>query len=166
MNQPPLDGAEIRLLTELGFLAAGAGQLDRAEDIFRALVHLRPRRAFGYVGWAMAYMNTGRLQEAVSVLDRAKLAMKDNTDIAETVEVEAFRGLALQLRDEDGDRDHAEAHFTRALELRPEWSNMEARLRSVRATAGARAQGPAEHLRLGASDGGRLPLTREPGETW
>jgi len=96
MNAQPLDGEEIRLLTELGFVAAGAAQIRRAEEIFRALVLLRPQRAFPYVGWALAHLNVGQAQEAVSVLDRARAALGTAQDNAELVDVETFRGLALQ----------------------------------------------------------------------
>lgn len=97
MSAQPLDGDEIRLLTELGFVAAGAAQLRHAEEIFRALVHLRPQRAFPYIGWALACMNAGQSQEAVAVLDRAKAAIGSAQDDAESVDIETFRGLALQL---------------------------------------------------------------------
>lgn len=97
MNPQPLDSDEIRLLTEVGFVAAGAAQVGRAEEIFSALAHLRPQRAFPYIGWAVAHLNAGQAQEAVNVLDRAKAAGRLGPDSAELVEIETFRGLALQM---------------------------------------------------------------------
>ena len=105
MNVSPLNSDQIRLLTELGFVAAGNRQLSRAEDIFRALVHLCPRRTFPYVGWALAHMNAGHPQEAVLLLDLARTVVAD-ADTTEMVEVETFRGFALQLacRNSEGRR--------------------------------------------------------------
>lgn len=97
MNEQPLDGEEIRLLTELGFVAAGAGRLDWAEDIFHALMLLRPQRAFPHIGLALAYMNAARSQEAVALLERARVSVDEGQDGAALADVEAFRGLALQL---------------------------------------------------------------------
>lgn len=48
---------------------------------------------FPYVGWAMACMNAGRPDEAVVVLDRGLRRVPRE----EQGELQAFRGLALQL---------------------------------------------------------------------
>ena len=88
-----LDSNEIRLLTEIGFLAAGRGDVARAERIFGALQLLRPQRAFAPIGLAMAYMNAGRHDEAAGVLARAA----EQVEAAEQAELDVFRGLALQL---------------------------------------------------------------------
>lgn len=58
------------------------------------MLALRPQRAFAHVGLAMAYLNGGRKEDAADVLWRA-LGMVE--DPAERAEIEAFRGLALQL---------------------------------------------------------------------
>lgn len=96
MAATPLDASEIRLLTEIGFVAAAGAQVDRAAEVFRALVHLRPQRSFPYIGWALALLNAGRAQEAVETLDRAKVALGSARQDADLVDAEAFRGLALQ----------------------------------------------------------------------
>ena len=88
-----LNSDEIRLLTEVGFLAAGRGYVSRAERIFGALQRLRPQRAFAPIGLAMAYMNVGRHDEAAGILAYAAAQVEP----AEQAELDAFRGLALQL---------------------------------------------------------------------
>ena len=89
----PLQSEEIRLLTEVGFLAGARGDLRAACVIFDALELCRPQASFPYIGLSMALLNAGAKDEAVRVLDRG-LAMVQNADAAE---VQAFRGLALRL---------------------------------------------------------------------
>ncbi len=88
-----LSSEEIRLLTEVGFLAAGRGDVMRAERIFGALQRLRPQRAFAPIGLSVAYMNAGRHDEAAGILAHAAAQVEP----AEQAELDAFRGLALQL---------------------------------------------------------------------
>lgn len=90
---------DIRLLTEIGFLAAGRGDLARAEAIFSALVLLRPDKAFAHVGLAMALMNRGRHGEAAARIERVLLPAGPERDL-----LGAIRAMALQL-----DRRNAEA---------------------------------------------------------
>ncbi|HSV44835.1 MAG TPA: hypothetical protein VLJ58_03500, partial [Ramlibacter sp.] len=87
---PPED---IKLLTEVGFLASARADVRRAETVFGALEQLRPDAAFPYVGAATALLNAGRAEEAVAALDRG-LAADGQRDAGE---LQAFRGLALQL---------------------------------------------------------------------
>lgn len=89
----PLSSEEIKLLTEVGFLAASRGDAKRAKGIFIGLQKLRPQRAFAYVGLAVALMNTGRHDEAATLLTNAV----ERVDLEEQGEVNAFLGLALQL---------------------------------------------------------------------
>lgn len=84
---------DIRLLTEVGFLAAAQGDVRRAEVIFRALQRVRPAASFPYVGLAAALMNAGRADEAVRVLDEGV----EEGGPQDLPELQAFRGLALQL---------------------------------------------------------------------
>ena len=93
------DSDDIRLLTEIGFLAAGRGDLARAEAIFGALLALRPAKATGHVGIAMALLNRGRFADAAQRLDAVVLPPGEDRDL-----VRAIQGLALQL-----DRRQAEA---------------------------------------------------------
>lgn len=80
-------------MTEVGFLASARGDIHRAEAIFGALERVRPQRDFPYVGLATCYLNTGRPDDAVGVLERAArlVQAEDQPQIA------AFRALALQL---------------------------------------------------------------------
>ena len=87
------DPTDIRLLTEVGFLAAACGDTRRAQAIFSALERVRPAANFPYVGMAAALMNAGRPDEAVRELDRGLKAVGPQ----DQQELQAFRGLALQL---------------------------------------------------------------------
>lgn len=80
-------------MTEVGFLAAARADVRRAEIIFGALERLRPRGAYVYVGLAATYLNAGRPEDAVQVLDRGLALMAP----ADRAEVQAVRGLALQM---------------------------------------------------------------------
>lgn len=84
---------EIHALTEVGFLASARGDVARADAIFMALERLRPAGVFVHVGRAMAYLNAGRCDDAAALLERG-LAQVPAQDRAE---LQAFRGLALQL---------------------------------------------------------------------
>lgn len=88
----PIDSSDIRLLTQLGFLAAGRGDVSRALRIFEALALLRPHAAFAFVGLASALMNGGRATEAVQRLQSVRLPSGPEADM-----LQAFLGVALQL---------------------------------------------------------------------
>ncbi len=103
-----LESSEIRLLTEIGFLAGGRGQFEQARTIFDALIQLRPERAFPYVGLAMALLNAGRADEAVARLASARQSLESviraagaspNTQALrdEHATLSAYYGLALQM---------------------------------------------------------------------
>ena len=98
------DSDDIRLLTEIGFVAAGRGDVARAEAIFGALLALRPSQAAGHVGIAMALLNRGRAAEAAARLGAAMLPPGDEHDL-----LRAVQGLALQL-------DHRPAEAARVLQ--------------------------------------------------
>ena len=88
---PPLDSAEIRLLTEVGFLAAAKADVGRAKVIFSSLELLRPNGAFVYSGLAFAYLNAARYEDGVTVLDKGLPHMA-----AEDVSVlQSIRAMAL-----------------------------------------------------------------------
>lgn len=87
-----LEADDARFLAEVGMLAAGAGDLKRADAIFGALRLLRPARAYPLVGLAVARLNTGRAADAARLLEDARL-----DDAEERALVQAWRGLALQL---------------------------------------------------------------------
>jgi hypothetical protein len=86
-------------LTEAGFLAAARGDLRRAEAVFGALERCRPLAAFPYVGQAVALMNAGQADEAARVLERGAAIASGEA----AAELQAFRGLALQLAGRAGE---------------------------------------------------------------
>ncbi len=67
-----LSPEELRLLSAIGFMAAKSGFLVPAIRIFEALLVLRPRAAFPFIGMSIAYTAVGMAGEAVHLLrDRA-----------------------------------------------------------------------------------------------
>lgn len=86
------DACDIRLLTQVGFLAASRGDVPRALRIFNALALLRPDQAFSFVGMACALMNAARAADAVQRLQAICLPPGPESDM-----LRAFQGLALQL---------------------------------------------------------------------
>lgn len=86
------DSDDVRLLTEIGFLASARGDVVRAEVIFGALLLSRPNDAFPHIGLATALMNALRPGEAAALLAKAIIPTGDDADM-----VHAMRGLALQL---------------------------------------------------------------------
>ena len=91
---PLLTPEDVRLLTQVGFLAAGAGDVPRAERILGALARVRAQRAFPHVGRALAWMNAAQPHEAVRLLEQAPPGAAHGED-ADTLA--AFLALALQL---------------------------------------------------------------------
>lgn len=86
------------MLTEVGFLAAAGGDVQRAEAIFGALERVRPAGAYCYLGRALACLNAGRADDAVAMLERGlPLVAPDDQP-----RLQAFRGLALQLAGRQG----------------------------------------------------------------
>lgn len=94
----------VRLLTEIGFLAAGRGRVREALAVLEGVRVLRPGEAASFVGMALAHMNAGDPAEAARLLrDRALPAV----GAEEAGMVRAFLALALKL---DGrPRESAEA---------------------------------------------------------
>ncbi len=88
-----MESEDVRLLTEVGFLAAVAGDVRRAEAIFRALELYRPSAAFPHAGRAVALMHAGKTDQAVEVLDAGLV----QSDPEGRVDLHALRGLALHL---------------------------------------------------------------------
>lgn len=92
------DASDVQLLTQVGFLAAGRGDVTRALRIFEALAVLRPDRAFAFVGLASALMNAGRASEAAQRLQSVSLPTGPEADM-----LNSFRSLALQLAGRPGE---------------------------------------------------------------
>ena len=67
-SQYPLSSNEIRLLSEIGFMAASLGLAQPATRIFQGLKILRPDQPFIFIGLALAHMLVGSWSEAVYIL--------------------------------------------------------------------------------------------------
>lgn len=89
----PLEQDEIRLLAEVGFLAASKGDVASSSAIFAALEQLRPKQNFAYIGLAVAHLNVGEHDLALKALDRGVV----NADPDQLPELQSFAGLALHL---------------------------------------------------------------------
>ncbi len=98
-----LSSDDIQLLTGLGFLAAGAGLVMQAAQIFESLAQLRPTRAFPYVGMAVLHLNRQQPDQAVTALERGQRLMESVKDPRGTALEEergilwAWKGVALQM---------------------------------------------------------------------
>lgn len=86
-----LESAEIRLLTEIGFLAAAKADVPRAEAIFASLELIRPHGAFVYCGLAFAYLNAALYEACIAVLDKG-LQQVEPSDVPT---LQSIRALAL-----------------------------------------------------------------------
>lgn len=86
------------MLTEIGFIASASGDTLRAGRIFDALLVLRPHRAFPYIGKALAWMNAGKMQEAIAIFEQAAVV-----DIDDRADMALYHALALQLGARSGE---------------------------------------------------------------
>jgi archaemetzincin len=116
-----------------GHLVRGELELARSR-LVQSLASL-PRDAALLAHLGTAFLEARQWNEAISLLD---LALKLDPSLAEA---HANRGVALQMRGRNGDVAVAIHHLTRALELRPDWGSVEARLEALHQER-ARAQGP------------------------
>lgn len=76
--------------------------------------------------FGIAFAKSGQRDDAIGIF---QFLVEESPDHARG---HVSLGMALQARDEDGDREQAIKHFERALELRPEWSTVEAHLSKMR----------------------------------
>lgn len=82
LAQYPLSSDEIRLLAEIGFMAATAGQVVPATRIFEGLCILRPHQPFPYIGLALSRMFVGAWQDAIRILrDEGLRVNPDNPEL-------------------------------------------------------------------------------------
>lgn len=88
-----VDKEQLRVLVQVGFMAAMRSRVADAEAIFAAIEGERPTSAAAYVGLAIAYLTVGRNVDALQAIDRG-LRVEGQTDLAE---LHGFRGLVLQL---------------------------------------------------------------------
>lgn len=66
-----LSAEDVRLLTEVGMVGAGARLHVDALALFEALAVLRPWRDFAWIGQVAVWLNRGQADEAVRVLQQA-----------------------------------------------------------------------------------------------
>jgi hypothetical protein len=85
-----LTSEQVRLLAEIGFMAAGAGLGRVSEAIFDGLRVLRPQQPFPYIGLAWARQCAGRIEDAIRILREDGLRANPDND-----EIQVFLGLAL-----------------------------------------------------------------------
>lgn len=96
-----LHADDVKLLAEVGYLAAGAGLYAEALDVFNGLAVLRPVSAVPYLGLATVHLNRRQPDEAAAVLERAQQLLEQPDDLGNVADaddralVAAFRGVAL-----------------------------------------------------------------------
>lgn len=86
----PLDPDAMRLIAEIGFIGAQAGQAAASRALFQALQVLRPESTLPFIGRAMAELGSDQPQEAARILRDEGLKQ-----YPADAELMAFLGLAL-----------------------------------------------------------------------
>lgn len=81
---------ELVMLYELGNLARQRGQRLKAEAVFRSLISIRGHVAGGYVGLSTVYLDQGRVDEAIELLEATSKLEGKHFDVAQ-----AFLGYSL-----------------------------------------------------------------------
>ncbi len=96
-----LTSADIRLLSDIGFVAACSSQREHALQIFQALTLFRPLKAFPYLGLAVANLNAKRPADALQALALGRRVLA--TGVASSPEIREdhamlgmFEGIAAQ----------------------------------------------------------------------
>jgi hypothetical protein len=74
----------VRLLFEIGYVAVGRGLQSYAEDIFDALITVRPKSELPVVGLAVCKMNFGDFALASKLLIEKALVINPSSDIAKS----------------------------------------------------------------------------------
>lgn len=80
----------VQSLMEIGYVAVGCGYFAEAEAIFAGVQAARPASELPQLGRAMAKLNAGQVNEAISLL-RGALETNPDSDLAMS-----FLGLALR----------------------------------------------------------------------
>ncbi len=93
----PLSAADIQLLTSIGFVAAGAGLHLQALRLFKSLAHLRPLRAFPYIGLATVHLHRQRPDEAAAVLEQGMRLATEDSSSQDRALLASWQGLVLHL---------------------------------------------------------------------
>lgn len=93
----PLSAADIQLLTSIGFVASGSGLHLQAQRIFQSLAHLRPLRAFPYIGLATVYLHRQRPEEAAAALEQGMRLTTHEASPKDRALLASWLGLVLHL---------------------------------------------------------------------
>ena len=96
-----LTSEDVRLLSDIGFVAACSSQREHALQIFQALTLFRPLKAFPYLGLAVAELNAKRPNEALQALALGRRVLgagcADSPEIREDhAMLGMFEGIAAQ----------------------------------------------------------------------
>jgi hypothetical protein len=96
-----LTPANIRLLSDIGFVAACSSQRERALQIFQALTLFRPLKAFPYLGLAVANLNAKRPTDALQALALGRRVLGSGVDSSPEIREDyamlgMFEGVAAQ----------------------------------------------------------------------
>lgn len=96
-----LTSADIRLLSDIGFVAACSSQRGHALQIFHALTLFRPLKAFPYLGLAVANLNAKRPTDAVQALTLGRRVLSSGVDSSPEIREDyamlgMFEGVAAQ----------------------------------------------------------------------
>ena len=86
-----IDSKLLKLMMEIGFLAADKGQLAEAETIFYGVSKARPNSAYPYVGAGYVAMNKNEFEKAIAILRNAP-----HQDAKEKELSGGFLGMALK----------------------------------------------------------------------
>lgn len=106
MNMPAaqaVDGAMLRMLSEIGFLATKCGLWPHAEVIFTGVEAVRPASEFPFMSHAIARMAVGDDITAIKLLEGKALKINPQNSMARS-----FLGMALK---RSGKTEEAQQHF-------------------------------------------------------
>jgi predicted Zn-dependent protease len=84
---------EIRLLAQVGLMAADRSDVESAKKIFAAVEQERPKAPISFVGPAIAHLQAGDLQGSVRCLERGLAQV----DAADRPDLYAFLALVYRL---------------------------------------------------------------------
>lgn len=98
-----VDGAMLRMLSEIGFLATKCGLWPHAEVIFMGVEAVRPASEFPFMSHAIARMTVGDDATAINLLQNKALKINPQNSMARS-----FLGMALK---RSGKTEEAHQHF-------------------------------------------------------
>ncbi len=86
-----VDGALLRLLAEIGFVATACGLWSHAEEVFNGVRAVRPNSEFPVISQALARMTVGDDRRAIELLKESALKINPDNSLAKS-----FLSLALK----------------------------------------------------------------------